>query len=105
MERAKVIRISRRGAWLEEQRAPMPPNSQLIIKTKKPLPEVFLTVQQVAKRLNVGIWCIYDFINSGELQCQRIGRLKRVSMEALEEFLILQNLKNRRRSPHGAAVS
>ena len=48
---------------------------------------VFLTVEQVAKRLYVSRSTAYNMVNSGEIPSVRFGRLIRVSASALEQYL------------------
>jgi excisionase family DNA binding protein len=51
------------------------------------MPPIFLTVDQVAKRLNVGRSTAYNMINAGEIKHLRFGRLIRVSLSDLNEYL------------------
>ena len=46
-----------------------------------------LTVAQVAEQLQVGTKIVYELLRNGKLRGKRIGRLWRVSEEALAEFL------------------
>ena len=48
---------------------------------------VFLTVEQVAKRLYVGRSTAYNMVNSGEIPSIRFGRLIRVPVSALDQYL------------------
>jgi len=48
---------------------------------------VFLTVEQVAKRLYVGRSTAYNMVNSGEIKCVHFGRLIRVPVSSLDEYL------------------
>lgn len=88
----KVLKLTGRDWWKEER---LPSADLVIKKQKKGIPEKFLTVQEVAKRLNVGVWCIYDFIHSGQLSHYPIGRRKRIALDDLEEFLMQQKIKFR----------
>jgi len=47
----------------------------------------FLNVDQVAKRLYVGRSTAYNMVNSGEIPCIRFGRLIRVPVSALEQYI------------------
>lgn len=47
----------------------------------------FLTVEQVAKRLYVGRSTAYNMVNSGEIPSIRFGRLIRVPVSALDQYL------------------
>ncbi len=51
------------------------------------LPHTFLTVDQVAKRLNVGRSTAYNMINSGQIKSFHFERLIRVSENDLNEYL------------------
>ena len=46
-----------------------------------------LTVAQVAERLQVRIRTVYGLIKRGELRAVKIGRVWRVPLEALQEYL------------------
>lgn len=76
--------------WWKKERPSIKDNSASIrrtpIKSKFPL----LTVKEVARRWNVGIWSVYDYIASGELESVVVGRRKRISEEAMEDYLIRQ---------------
>lgn len=49
--------------------------------------EVLLTVEQCAKRLNLGRSHTYKYVLSGELASLKIGRARRIPAVALEEFV------------------
>jgi excisionase family DNA binding protein len=51
------------------------------------LPLTFLTVEQVAKRLYVGRSTAYNLVNSGQIKCVHFGRLIRVPVSSLDEYL------------------
>lgn len=90
-KKCQVITLNK--DWWKNPRPSTDANRLLISRRKKLPNEPFMTVKEVAKRLNVGIWGVYGFISRGELECQQIGRRKRISKEALEDFLMKQNLK------------
>ena len=50
-------------------------------------PAALLTVEQVAARLQVSRWTVYNLIRSRELASVTIGRCRRVSEEALTEYI------------------
>lgn len=51
------------------------------------MPErVLLTVDEAAERLGIGRTLVFRFINSGELESVRIGRLRRVPVSAVAEY-------------------
>ncbi|RBM23799.1 helix-turn-helix domain-containing protein [Streptomyces sp. PT12] len=50
-------------------------------------PAVLLTVDQVAVRLQVSRWTVYNLIRSRELASVTIGRCRRISEQALREYI------------------
>ncbi|MCW8383411.1 excisionase family DNA-binding protein [Streptomyces justiciae] len=48
---------------------------------------VGLTVAEAARRMGVGRTTLYKFISSGEIPSAKVGRLRRVPVEAVNEFL------------------
>jgi excisionase family DNA binding protein len=51
-----------------------------------PLP-LLLTVEQAARRLNIGRSTVYELLQSGRLKSVTVGRLRRVPTSALTEFI------------------
>ena len=51
-----------------------------------PLP-LLLTVEQAARRLNIGRSTLYELLQSGRLKSVTVGRLRRVPTSALSEFI------------------
>lgn len=47
-----------------------------------------LTVEQVAERLQIEIRTAYRLIHRGELKARKVGRLYRVPVEALQNYLM-----------------
>ena len=45
------------------------------------------TADEVAEMMNVGRDYVYDRVQDGKLQCYRLGRNRRFSMEQIKEFL------------------
>jgi excisionase family DNA binding protein len=54
---------------------------------------LLLTVEQAARKLNVGRSTLYGLLQSGRLQSVTVGRLRRVPAEALSEFV--ESLRDR----------
>lgn len=54
------------------------------------MPETYLTVKEVARRLAVGRTTIYELIAKRELVAIRIGRARRIPESALERWLAQQ---------------
>jgi excisionase family DNA binding protein len=47
---------------------------------------VLLTAEEVAEALHVGRCTVYDLIRSGQLQSFKIGKLRRILVDAVHEF-------------------
>ncbi|MGH3588674.1 MAG: helix-turn-helix domain-containing protein [Pseudonocardia sp.] len=59
-----------------------------------PPARVLLTVEEAAERLGMGKTKTYSFIQSGELESVRIGRLRRIHVDSIATFaarLLTQN--------------
>ena len=54
---------------------------------------LLLTVEQAARRLNVGRSTLYALLQSGRLQSVTVGRLRRVPADALSDFV--ESLRDR----------
>jgi excisionase family DNA binding protein len=53
----------------------------------RPLPErLLLTVEEAAEQLGIGRTLTYKLISSGEIESIRIGRLRRVSTTAIQDY-------------------
>ncbi|NYI05559.1 helix-turn-helix domain-containing protein [Allostreptomyces psammosilenae] len=48
---------------------------------------VVLTVEEAARRLGIGRTTMYDLLSSGKIPSVKIGRLRRVPVEALDAFI------------------
>lgn len=48
---------------------------------------VLLTPEQAAEALGIGRWKLYDLLRQGRLRSLRIGSCRRISTEALREFV------------------
>ena len=46
-----------------------------------------LTIEQAAKRLGIGRTLMYALVTSGEIESVTIGRLRRVPVECITEYL------------------
>lgn len=65
---------------------PVPKHIQELRSLLKLMP-----VGEVASYLGVTIWTVYEWIKDHGLECQRIGRIIRISTYALADFLEAQN--------------
>ncbi|WP_405409121.1 helix-turn-helix domain-containing protein [Streptomyces decoyicus] len=54
------------------------------------MPSALLTVDQVAARLCVSRWTVYNLIRSRELASLTIGRCRRISEAALNAYISLR---------------
>jgi excisionase family DNA binding protein len=50
-------------------------------------PRVLLTVEEAARRLNIGRTTMYGLVSSGVVESVTIGRLRRVPSECLDNFV------------------
>jgi excisionase family DNA binding protein len=50
-------------------------------------PRVLLTVEEAARRLNIGRTTMYGLVSSGVIESVTIGRLRRVPSECLDNFV------------------
>jgi excisionase family DNA binding protein len=46
-----------------------------------------LTIEQAARRLGIGRTLMYSLVMSGEIESVTIGRLRRIPIEALTEYV------------------
>ena len=51
------------------------------------VPQLLLTVEEAAKRLHICRSNMYKLISSGEVESIKIGRLRRVTPSALEDYI------------------
>jgi excisionase family DNA binding protein len=49
-----------------------------------------LTVDQVARRLGISRWKVHDLIRSRELASFKIGRCRRISEAAVDDYISLR---------------
>ncbi len=54
----------------------------------------FLKPKDIAKRLQLNILTIYEYIRSGKLKASKFGRSYRISTHDLEDFIITHMVKN-----------
>jgi excisionase family DNA binding protein len=47
---------------------------------------VLLTAEEVAEALRIGRCTVYDLIRSGQLRSFKIGKLRRIPVEAVHEY-------------------
>lgn len=48
---------------------------------------IVLTVEQAAKRLNIGRTLMYALVSNGEVESVLIGRLRRIPLDALTRYV------------------
>lgn len=49
--------------------------------------EIVLTVEEAARRLGVGRTTMYSLVSDGEVQSVLIGRLRRIPVKALHQYV------------------
>ncbi len=52
-----------------------------------PVEYIVLTVEQAAKRLNIGRTLMYTLVSNGEVESVLIGRLRRIPQDALTRYV------------------
>ena len=55
---------------------------------------LFLKPKDVAKRLQMNILTIYEYIRNGQLRASKFGRTYRISSQDLEQFVVNHIIKN-----------
>jgi excisionase family DNA binding protein len=63
---------------------------------KSPAPRTLLTVEEAAERLAIGRTTVFALLKTGQLQSVQIGRLRRIPLEALDEYA--QTLRHEQRT-------
>ena len=67
--------------------ARLPTRHTRINQTDSPDNRLLLTVQEAAKRLSLGRSLMYELIRSGQVASVHVGRLRRVSPDALSIYV------------------
>lgn len=62
------------------------------------LMKVLLTVEETAHKLSVGRSAVYGLMRRGELRYITVGRVRRVPVEAVSEYVIAQGRAQGRRA-------
>lgn len=90
MSGTKVVRL-RGPDWFREDREPA--KDIVIRRSRRGLADRYMSPSQLAERLGVHTDMIYRAIRVGELEAQPVGRIYRISQEAVEDYLALQKRK------------
>lgn len=70
-----------------------PAKDIIICRSRRALASRYFSVQEIAKRLGVHSDVIYRVIKTGELESQPVGRIYRISEDALEDYLLKMRIK------------
>lgn len=70
-----------------EARTPPMPEAQIINVTIESEEKLLLTVVEAARRLGIGRTLMYELLDAGEIASVHIGRLHKVPVEALQDFI------------------
>ena len=70
-----------------EVRAPVVPDAQVINVTIESDEKLLLTVIEAARRLGIGRTLMYELLDAGEIASVHIGRLHKVPVGALQDFI------------------
>lgn len=91
MSDPRIVRL--RGAeWIHQDRAPA---KDLVIRhARRGLSSRYLSPKELAHRLGVHTDVVYRAIKHGEMDAQPVGRIYRISEEAVEDYLALQRRKH-----------
>ncbi|MEV0282003.1 helix-turn-helix domain-containing protein [Streptomyces sp. NPDC050610] len=65
-------------------------NAGSVMRKVTQVPASLLTVDQVADRLRVSRWTVYNLIRSRQLASLTVGRCRRITEAALNEFISLR---------------
>ena len=68
-------------------RPPVVADEQIINLTLETEDKLLLTVVEAARRLGIGRTLMYELLDAGEVFSVHIGRLHKVPVEALREFI------------------
>jgi excisionase family DNA binding protein len=63
----------------------VPPNRRNNVNTAET--RVVLTIEEAAKRLGIGRTTMYALVMTGEVRSVTIGRLRRVPVQCLDEYI------------------
>jgi len=77
-------------------RPPVVPDEHVINLTLETQDKLLLTVVEAAHRLGIGRTLMYELLDTGEIFSVHIGRLHKVPVEALQDFI-----ERRRVAAHG----
>lgn len=91
-----ITELVRTFAQLAERLAGSAPGPQPASQLRPT--RVLLTVEEAAERLAVGRTTAYRLIRSGELDSVRVGRLRRVHVEAIDSYAAQLAAEARNRS-------
>jgi excisionase family DNA binding protein len=61
-------------------------SGQLDTESDNDMDRILLTPEEVAEALHVGRCTVYDLIRTNQLQSLKIGKLRRIPVEAVYEF-------------------
>ncbi|MCA1194889.1 helix-turn-helix domain-containing protein [Saccharopolyspora sp. 6V] len=73
--------LAKLAALLAEEDKPEPQAEVRSLPTR-----VLLTVEEAAEQLGIGRTTTYALVRSGELESVRIGRLRRIPKEAIDQY-------------------
>ena len=90
-------------------RAPVIPDEQVINLTIESDEKLLLSVIEAAQRLGVGRTLMYELMDSGQVGSVHIGRLRKLPVEALHDFVerrrLLAECQSPASQPGGAPAS
>lgn len=66
--------------------------------TVRPDPRVLVSVEEAAERLDIGRTMLYELIAAGEIDTVTVGRLRKVPVAEIADFVERRRARDRRRS-------
>jgi excisionase family DNA binding protein len=79
---AQITELLTQVARLMAEAEPTPSPAPAPVEKRR----VLLTVEEAAEQLGIGKTKTYAFVKSGELESVRIGRLRRIHVDAVADF-------------------
>jgi excisionase family DNA binding protein len=79
--------VATRGPAQASRRAPADSEHQIVDVTVQPDERLLLSVDEAAHRLSIGRSLLYELLAAGEIRSIHVGRLRRVPIAALTDYI------------------
>ena len=87
--------VATRGPAQASRRAPTELEHQIVDVTVQPDERLLLSVDEAARRLSIGRSLLYELLAAGEIRSIHVGRLRRVPIAALTDYINRQASEQR----------